>query len=205
MVNIKSKIISALLIIMIIAILIYPSQEETKIEAEQCHEKDVYLVIENYFEETGNKNIYYNVPLSYELQDFIRDKCKEYEVNMKVILSIMSVESDFTQEIKSKNNIGGNYSVGIMQLNNNHIDWFAELTNIKEFDINNIYHNIEGGIAVYKNYNDYWRQKGYKDKELKRITLLSYNRGICGAKKHMNLNDDYIEKVIEVKYNIIKE
>lgn len=204
MVKIKSKVIVILLIILV-TILIYPRQKEIKVK--QDNKEDIYLVfvsvMDDFVEETECENIYYNVPLSYELQDFIRDKCKKYEVNMETILSIMFVESNFNKEAKSKNNIGGNCSVGIMQLNNNYVNWFAELTDIKDFNINNVYHNIEGGIAVYKNYRDYWEQKGYKDKKLEIYTLNSFNMGTRGYRNYIsrtkNIRRSYDRKILNYK------
>jgi len=158
---------------------------------------------------------YYNVPLSYELQDYIRETCEEFNVDMKTILAIMKTESDFKHESKSKNNIGNGYSVGICQLNQNHIRWYAKLTSIRDFDINNIHHNIRAGVAIFKYYRNYWEQKVDSDK-LEIYTLNSYNMGIQGfktyIKKYKNISRSYDKKVFKardeiecVKVTIIKD
>ena len=154
-------------------------------------------------------NTYYDVPLSHELQDYIREVCKEYDVDMEVMLGIMKTESDFRHNIKSKNNIGGNYSVGICQLNNNYTDWVGKLTGLNdEFDINNIHHNILGGVLVYQFYRDYWEKQGYSGKELNIHILNSYNMGIQGfknyKKKYSVTSRSYDKKVLNYKNNLNK-
>jgi len=154
-------------------------------------------------------NTYYDVPLSYELQDYVREVCSEYDVDMEVILGIMNTESHFRHEASSNNNIGGKRSLGICQLNENYIDWFGELTGLEDlFDINNIYHNIEGGIATYKFYRDYWERKGYEGEELRIRSLNTYNAGIVGYKKYINkyntISRNYDKKVLDYKNNLSK-
>lgn len=154
-------------------------------------------------------NTYYDIPLSHELQDYVREVCEEYDVDMEVMLAIMKTESDFRQDVKSKNNIGGNYSVGICQLNNNYTGWFGELTGLgDEFNINNIHHNILGGVLVYKFYKDYWERQGYEGDELIIHSLNSYNMGIQGFKnykrKHNIISRSYDKKVLKYKNNLNK-
>ncbi len=130
---------------------------------------------------------YYNVPLSHELQNHIIQTSSKYNVNPENIFAIAKVESNFKQHVKCSNNIGGNYSVGIMQLNNNYTNWYKEITDIDNFDITNVYHNIEGGIAVYNYYKRYWKNQGYEGRDLVIRSLNSYNMGIAGF-------EDYIKK-----------
>lgn len=150
-------------------------------------------------------NTYYDIPLTDELQDYIREKCEQYDVNMENILAIIKTESDFEHDVKSKNQIGGNYSVGIMQLNANYIGWFGELTELnEEFDINNIYHNIEGGIAVWKFYKNYWEKQGLSGDKLLIYSQNSYNMGIEGFKKYIK-NTGSISRSYDRKVNRHKE
>jgi len=154
-------------------------------------------------------NTYYDVPLSHELQDYTREVCEEYDVDMEIILGIMKTESDFRHNVKLKNNVGGNYSVGICQLNNNYTNWFGELTELgDEFDINNIHHNILGGVLIYKFYRDYWEKQGYRGNELNMHSLNSYNMGIQGFKnykrKYNTISRSYDKKVLNYKYNLNK-
>lgn len=155
-------------------------------------------------------NTYYDVPLSHELQDYVREICEEYDVDMEIILGIMKTESDFRHNVSSKNNIGGGRSVGVTQLNENYIDWYGELTELCEgFDINNIHHNILGGVLVYKFYKDYWERQGYEGDELIIHSLNSYNMGIQGFKnykrKYNAISRSYDKKVLNYKNNLTKK
>lgn len=84
---------------------------------------------------------YYNVPLSHELQDFIRFYCTEYEVSMDLVIALVDVESSFRPSVISKTN-----DYGYMQLNKcNHEDLTAELGITDFLDP---YQNLQGGIYL---------------------------------------------------------
>lgn len=149
------------------------------------------------------EELYYDVPLSYKIQNYIKEICKTYEVDIETVLAIMKIESNFQQNLKTKNNIGGGYSIGLCQLNNNYIDWFSEITGIEDFDIDNIYHNIEGGIAVYKHYKNYWKNQRYSGEELIIRTLNSYNMGLSGYQNYITrtglISRSYDKKILKYK------
>ncbi len=154
-------------------------------------------------------NTYYDVPLSHELQDYVREICEEYDVDMEIILGIMKTESDFRHNVSSKNNVGGGRSIGIAQLNENYVEWYGDLTGMgNDFDIDNVHHNILGGVLVYKSYRDYWERQGYEGDELIIHSLNSYNMGIQGFKnykrKHNIISRNYDKKVLNYKNNLNK-
>ncbi len=153
--------------------------------------------------QSTNIRIYYNIPLSYNIQDHIRETCERYDVDTGDVVSIMKIESGFEHNTKTKNNISGGYSIGIMQLNNNYASWYREITGIDNFDINNIYHNIEGGISVYSNYRGYWKERGFVGCELTIRGLNSYNMGIAGfedyVKKTGSISRSYDRRVLSYK------
>lgn len=196
-----------ILLIILLAIINYPNANTQTMQLEQLEETPKHISLKE--EIPKEENTYYQIPLPHEIQDYIREMCKENDVDIEIILGIMDTESSFKNTAKSKNNNGSGCSVGIMQLNENHINWYEELTGLgQEFNIHNIQHNILGGILVYKNYRNYWSNMGHKDKRLEQLTLLSYNRGINGAKKYVSrhgYNNSYIDKVRKNKNNIIEE
>lgn len=152
------------------------------------------------------ESVYYDIDLPIDLQDYVREVCSKYNMDLELALAIMCVESKFDIKAKSKNKSGKGYSVGLMQINTGnkaYIEWYGELTRIEKFNPDNVYHNIEAGIAVYKDYEKLWQERGYEGEELMKITLLSYNRGVTGARMYMErygiqkgLKNDYIVKVL---------
>ena len=151
---------------------------------------------------------YYNVPLSYELQDFIKKKCEQYGVNINTVFAVMKTESNFDSQAISKNVNEPNKSIGLLQLNQNYIKWFTELTSIQNFDIYNIYHNLEGGIAVLSFYQKYWSKMGYSGVELEHHMLNSFNYGITQYKrniKNINLSSRSYSKKVQANKEGLKE
>lgn len=47
---------------------------------------------------------YFDVPLSEELQDYIREKCSEYEVPMELVIALIDKESSFRSDVVSTTN-----------------------------------------------------------------------------------------------------
>lgn len=207
----KYLISSSSIILSIILILTF---NNTGTNTNEVPEEEKSLVIEEKSEaqplgqfDTPEINTYYDVPLSHELQDYTREVCEEYGIDMGIMLGIMKTESDFRHDVSSKNNIGGKRSIGIAQLNENYVSWYRELTQNNSFNINNIKDNIKGGILVYHNYKSYWQKQGYEGGELINRSLLSYNRGINGAKKYIKnngINHNYVTKVLNYKNNLNK-
>lgn len=207
----RNTIRKAIVLIIIISLIFLIISKKTE------NKKNTYLeevkIIEDISPEIKEtkqeEKTYYRIPIPHELQDYIRQVCEENDVDMKTFLGIMATESSFRNEVESKNNNGQGYSVGISQLNMNYINWYSELTGLgQEFNIHNIQHNILGGILVYKTYRDEWASKGYEGEELEKLTLLSYNRGVNGAKKYVSrygYDNSYIRKVTKNKNNIEEE
>jgi len=202
------KSIILIIIISLVFLIIYKKiedRENVHLEEAKIAENIPTEIIEPLEEE----KTYYHIPISHELQDYIRETCEYYDADMKIILGIMATESSFRNEVESKNNNGKGYSVGIMQLNETYLNWYKELTGLgEEFNIHCVQHNILGGVLVYKNYQSQWIAKGYEGDELERLTLLSYNRGVNGTKKYVSrygYSNSYITKVTKNKNNIEEE
>jgi hypothetical protein len=149
-----------------------------------------------------------NIDLSEELQRFTYDTCEKYDMDYMYVLSVMATESEFKSKAKSKNQVGGGHSISYMQLNNQYIEWYIELTGIKDFNIWNEKHNIEGGIAVLKFYRDYWKNnvEDISEEELWYFALNSYNMGINGFKSYVRdtgeISRHYDRKVMKNKIKL---
>ena len=112
--------------------------------------------------------VYYDCPLSHDLQDYIRTLCGNYGVPMSLIIAMIDVESSFRPNAISKTN-----DYGLMQIN---IVNHEELR--KEYDITDFldpYQNVFCGITMiaeyYNRYCDVNR------------ALMAYNNGLTGAKR----------------------
>ena len=63
---------------------------------------------------------YFDIPLSEELQDYIREKCSEYEVPMELVIALIDKESSFRSDVVSTTN-----DYGFMQINQCNHEWLS--------------------------------------------------------------------------------
>lgn len=112
--------------------------------------------------------VYYDCPLSHDLQDYIRTLCGNYGVPMSLIIAMIDVESSFRADVISKTN-----DYGLMQINIINHEWLRE-----EYDITDFldpYQNVFCGIAmIAEHYNRYC--------DVNRA-VMAYNLGLTGAKR----------------------
>lgn len=137
--------------------------------------------------------IYYDCPLSHDLQDYIRELCDKYGIPMSLVIAMIDVESSFKSKVVSATN-----DYGLMQINKCNHKWLE-----KQYGITNIldpYQNVRSGIIILaQNYN------GNMSK-----ALMAYNLGAGGAKRLWNkgiYETSYSRKVLstmEVYENEIK-
>ena len=112
--------------------------------------------------------VYYDCPLSHDLQDYIRTLCGNYGVPMPLIIAIIEVESSFRADVISKTN-----DYGLMQINIVNHEWLREEHDITDFL--DPYQNVFCGITmVAEHYNRYC--------DVNR-TVMAYNLGVAGAKR----------------------
>lgn len=128
---------------------------------------------------------YYDVPLSEDLQDYIRELCEKHDVPMSLIMAMIEVESSF-----SSNVISGTNDYGLMQINKINHEWLTEEYGITDFL--DPYQNVFCGITIIA---------GHLDKTDGDITLalMRYNCGATGAKRLWNkgiYSTSYTEKII---------
>ncbi len=113
--------------------------------------------------------LYYNVPLSQDLQDYIRNLCEENDVPMSLIIAMIDVESSFRSNV-----ISGTNDYGLMQINKINHEWLTEEYGITDFL--DPYQNVFCGITIIA---------GHLEKTDGDITLalMRYNCGATGAKR----------------------
>ncbi len=117
----------------------------------------------------GKSYIYFDVPLSDELQEYIQDLCGEYEFpQFDTVIALIEQESSFRQNVVSSTE-----DYGLMQINKINHEWLK-----KELGVQNITdpkENIRCGVYIlqrlYHKYGDIEQ------------ALIAYNRGETGAAK----------------------
>jgi soluble lytic murein transglycosylase-like protein len=126
----------------------------------------------------------YNIPLSKDIQEYIYNTCKEFDIEYEIALAVINLESSY-----DSNNISNNYKNGkiiskdrgLFQINSRYEAWYAELAGLNSYNIFDSKNNIRMGIAGLSYYKQYWINKGIKDKKTLQIKMLnSYNAGIYG-------------------------
>lgn len=123
------------------------------------------LVLDKVDFETEREYTYYSIPLSDELQEYTQTLCRIYEVDYKLALAVMSVESDFRPNLISRTN-----DYGIMQINKVNHKRLKGALGITDFL--DPYQNILAGVAMLSELNGYSTTQA----------LMIYNCGANGAK-----------------------
>lgn len=127
--------------------------------------------------------VYYDVPLSQELQEYIFMLCDENDIPVALILGMIDTESSFRPNIISDTD-----DYGLMQINTINHEWLSEEYGITDFL--DPFQNVFCGITIiaghYHKYQDV-------DK-----ALMAYNLGATGASRLWNkgiYSTQYTEKV----------
>jgi soluble lytic murein transglycosylase-like protein len=113
--------------------------------------------------------VYFDIPLSKELQDYIRNLCDEYDVPIELVIAIIDVESSFQSDVISKTN-----DYGLMQINKCNHKWLTDELGVTDFL--DPYQNIKSGVHILSGHLEVTNG----DIEL---ALMRYNNGAIGAKK----------------------
>ena len=129
----------------------------------------------------------YDIDLPLELQKYVYNLSLEVDIDHKIILAVMWVESRFDNSVTNKNT-NGTIDRGYMQLNSKWTNWQADLSGIdrQHFDVNNPYHNIVAGIKELEDCKTYWINKGINSENVLNYMLNSYNMGKVGFSKYIN-------------------
>ena len=133
------------------------------------------------------EEVYYDCPLDFEFQNYIRKICEANDVPMTLILAMISAESSFRPNIISKTN-----DYGLMQINVVNHDWLSETYGITDFL--DPHQNVFAGIQMYLKYYHKYGEVN--------MALMAYNHGEAGAKRMWDkgiYETDYTRKVINTK------
>lgn len=112
---------------------------------------------------------YFNVPLTHEIQDYIRETSERYGVPMELVIAVIDKESSFRANV-----ISGTNDYGYMQINTINFETLTEKLGVT--DLLDPYENILSGIYLLSGHLE--RTDG--DIEL---VLMRYNCGATGAKR----------------------
>lgn len=146
---------------------------------------------------------YYYVQLTMPQQRFIQDLCFQNNFSYELILGIIYAESRFKLDAISYNGT----SLGIMQVNKNYSDSFANMIGLEEYDLFDFQDNVMIAFANLVYSRDYWINQGYTSNEdLTMLILASYNRGIGGTIKFIKNNGtfetNYAYSVLGYKFDL---
>ena len=139
--------------------------------------------------------MYFDVPLSYELQDYIFNLCEKYEIAPEIVIAIIERESNYDTYAVGDNG----ESVGLMQIQeHNHYDRIERLGVTNLFDAID---NVEVGV-------DYLAQCITRNGGNLEMALIAYNAGQSGAETNYFskgiYSNAYSQKVLEIA-KILKE
>lgn len=128
----------------------------------------------------------YDVPLSEELQLYIREKCSYYNVDERLVYAIIQKESNFRADVISKTN-----DYGLMQINTINHATLKQILGITDFlDQEN---NVLAGIYMISQVQKQFDEVHH--------VLMAYNLGPTGAKRQIakgNNQTTYSKSVIEI-------
>lgn len=152
-----------------------------------------FLTVSNYDKKESalavkkeTREVYWDVPLDDELQDYIKGLCDKKDIPPQIIIGIIEVESGYNQNAKGD----GCQSLGLMQIQGK---WLKNPGNLLD-----PYNNVKIGIKIYSK-----KLKKYKTLEK---ALIAYNLGDYGAEqmyfKNGIYSNRYSKKVLKVADNL---
>lgn len=132
----------------------------------------------------------YDVPLSADLQEHIRQLCDEYGVDMPLVLAIIGQESNYRPDAVGDN---GN-SLGLMQIQPR---WNqSRMDRLGVMDLSDPYQNVEVGIDLLAELMD--ENKGTE------WAVTAYNAGAAAAdyNRAIGVRSEYAEGVLQLMEEI---
>lgn len=130
--------------------------------------------------------VYYNVPLSQELQEYIILLCEKEEVPASLVMAMIEQESAFSTDIVSETN-----DYGLMQINEVNHEWLSDRYGVTDFL--DPYQNVYCGVSLIGGY--------LREHEDIGKALMCYNMGEYGAIKlwGKGVNSTYYSRMILAK------
>lgn len=131
------------------------------------------------------KTEYYDIPLSYELQDHIFNLCEDKDLDPAIIFGMIEKESHFNADAVGDNG----RSIGLMQIQDR---WHHErMARLGVYDLKDPFQNVAVGIDILSQLLD--RGKSIE------WALMAYNGGAGYANRKLAKGEvsSYVEKVLE--------
>lgn len=135
---------------------------------------------------------YYDVPLSFEMQDFIQDVMVEYGMPLKdykYVLALIQRESEFEPDASNING-DGSFDYGYMQINSGNFSWMKESVGVEDcIDPKN---NLRCGIYFLQSILSAY------DDEIE-YAVIGYRRGYSMGLQYKQLGvlDDYATYILD--------
>lgn len=112
------------------------------------------------------KTVYFDCPLSYEIQDYIFEVCTENDVPPSLVIALIDSESQFDPNV-----ISPTADYGLMQINVCNHEWLSETYGITDFL--DPKQNILGGVKILANIYPKYDNPHY--------VVMAYHMGESGA------------------------
>ena len=147
----------------------------------------------------------YGISLDRKAKEYLYEKCIENDFSYEYLLLIAYVESRHNPKAINYNK-NGTVDKGLFQLNSVNKQWLEKELS-RKLNLHNAYDNIDA-VITYLNYSrEYWSKYDLSEEKLFDMITLSYNKGIGGAKKYLNVEAgqckvDYLVKVFEYKIKL---
>lgn len=206
----KLQLIISILSIMLAFSLLLNLGLASTLEKEQFHkyrENDLKTNYKRVFEKVGivinerarkerslndEKKAYYNVPLSYSLQNYMRERCEAYGIDMKLALAVIKTESGFYSKAISET-----HDYGLMQINYDNHAWLSEMLGIT--NLMDDKQNIEAGLYLLHN--------AFLNADTVEKALMVYNMGLGAAMEcwEQGVNETVYSSVVLENYKTIEE
>lgn len=119
--------------------------------------------------------LYFDVPLSMELQEYTQVLCEEMDVYYPLVLAVMAQESGYSPSAVSPENYNGSRDFGLMQINSKNHQWLESVLGVSDWL--DPRQSILAGIYILSLYND-WNE------DYQTIAML-YNTGPTGGKPYL--------------------
>lgn len=113
--------------------------------------------------------IYYDVPLDFEVQDYLFEQCEKYDVPVELVLAVINKESNFKANAISKTS-----DYGLMQINKVNHKWLRKQLGVTDFL--DAKQNILCGVYILSGHLK------SVDGDINKA-LMQYQFGIAGAKR----------------------
>ena len=145
-------------------------------------------------------NITHDIPLTQQEQMFIYENCLKNNLSYEMVLGLIQLESNFKKDLVSATD-----DYGIMQINKNYAEWYANLAKLEDYNLIDFEDNILMGIAGLKFYKEYYQSIEMPDELIFYYMLNSYNMGIVGYNNYVcdirTFSREYIRKILKYKIN----